>query len=213
LGALKFWLDEETRRLNADERGRFLGGFDPGDRLLEISKSGNYRLLKPDLSLHFEEDAFLIERYQKDQVVSLVYFDAEKSWFMVKRFQPETEDKPVGLIGDHPKSYIETASLDARPVLQLNYLKGVAKEKTSIELEATELVALRGEKAKGNKLAFDHIKKIAWGNPLPPIENEIPEQPLEDSVPNETETNTDNNATGYSPGTVIDFGDDQPTLF
>jgi hypothetical protein len=74
-------------------------------------------------------------------------------------------------------------------------------------------VALRGEKAKGNKLAFDHIKKIAWGNPLPPIENEIPEQPLEDSVPNETETNTDNNATGYSPGTVIDFGDDQPTLF
>lgn len=213
LGALKFWLDEETRRLNADERGRFLGGFNPGDRLIEISKSGNYRLLKPDLSLHFEDDAFLIERYEKDQVVTLVYFDAEKTWYMVKRFLPETEDKPVGLIGDHPKSFIETASLDARPVLQVNYLKGVAKEKTSVELPAEDLVATRGEKAKGNKLAFDNIKKISWGQALagPEVEQVAePERPEE--AQKEAEDGSDESK-GYSPGTVIDFGDDQPTLF
>jgi topoisomerase-4 subunit A len=213
LGALKFWLDEETRRLNADERGRFLGGFNPGDRLIEISKSGNYRLLKPDLSLHFEDDAFLIERYEKDQVVTLVYFDAEKTWYMVKRFLPETEDKPVGLIGDHPKSYIETASLEVRPVLQLSYLKGVAKDKTSVELPAEDLVAPRGEKAKGNKLAFDNIKKISWGQAL--AVQEI-EQAAEQEVSKETEKDapgSSDESTGYSPGTVIDFGDDQPTLF
>lgn len=213
LGALKFWIDEETRRLNADERGRFLGEFDPGDRLIEISKSGNYRLLKPDLSLHFEDDGFLIERYQKDQVVTLVYFDAEKAWHMVKRFVPETEDKPVGLIGDHPKSYIETASLDARPVLQVNYLKGVAKEKTSVELPAEDLVAARGEKAKGNKLAFDNIKKISWGQALAVPEAEYVAEPDRPEEAQKEAEDGSNESTGYSPGTVIDFGDDQPTLF
>jgi len=213
LGALKFWLDPETRRLNADERGLFLGGFDPGDRLLEISKSGNYRLLKPDLSLHFEEDAFFIQRFQKEQVVTLVYFDAEKSWFMIKRFQPESEDKPIGLIGDHPKSYIETASLHPQPVLQLSYLKGVAKEKTGIELVANELVALRGEKAKGNKLAYNNIKNIALSEILPPIDSTNPVKALDDSEPVEPFNNTETNSTGFSPGTVIDLSDDQPTLF
>ena len=213
LGALKFWIDEETRRLNADERGRFLGEFDPGDRLIEISKSGNYRLLKPDLSLHFEDDGFLIERYQKDQVVTLVYFDAEKAWHMVKRFVPETEDKPVGLIGDHPKSYIETASLDARPVLQVHYLKGVAKEKTSVELPAEDLVAARGEKAKGNKLAFDNIKKISWGQALAVPEAEYVAEPDRPEEAQKEAEDGSNESTGYSPGTVIDFGDDQPTLF
>ncbi len=198
LGALKFWFDEETRRLNADERGRFLGEFRPGDRLLEVTREGYYRMLKPDLSLHFEDQALFIGKLKQGQSATLVYFDGDKKLYMVKRFRPETEDKPTLVITDHKDSRAEAFAVDTRPVLEVDYIWGPRKEKRNMLLEPAEMVALRGEKAKGNRLPEQQIKKLQWREPLP-----VPEE--QEEAPNEASQE-------MGEDKIIDL-DDGPKLF
>ena len=41
LGAMKVWMDTVSGRLNLDERGQFLGGFDTGDYILALYQDGS----------------------------------------------------------------------------------------------------------------------------------------------------------------------------
>jgi topoisomerase-4 subunit A len=84
LGGRKIWFDEDVRRLNADGRGRYLGEFSGDDRILVVTKSGNYRLASFDLSGHFEDDSFIIEKYNTEKIFSAVYFDADQDYYYVK---------------------------------------------------------------------------------------------------------------------------------
>jgi len=53
LGGRKIWFDEDVRRLNADNRGTFLGEFSGDDKILVLYKKGEYQLYNYDLSNHF----------------------------------------------------------------------------------------------------------------------------------------------------------------
>jgi topoisomerase IV subunit A len=44
LGGRKIWFDPDVKRLNADGRGTFLGEFQGDDRLLVLTKSGDFEL-------------------------------------------------------------------------------------------------------------------------------------------------------------------------
>lgn len=172
LGALKYWFDTETRRLNGEERGRLLGEFNTGDRIVEISKSGYYRLLKPDFSLHFEDDALLVEKYNPRIPITVVHYDGEKKEFLIKRFNPEATDRSVKITTDHKDSHILLASIDSRPVLKVIYSAGPGTEKLTTDIDVNETVPSRGEKAKGNRLTQKNIKKLNWGEPLTPLQPE-----------------------------------------
>jgi len=182
LGALKYWFDPETKRLNAEERGRMLGEFTTGDRLIEITSNGSYRLVKPDLSLHFDTSAVLIEKYTAQRPVSLVYMDGERQQVYMKRFIPEVLDKTVQVISDHKSSEVLAAAIDTFPMLRIHYLKGPRKEKAEDEVNVAEFCALKSEKALGTKLQHTSIKKCEWGTSLPepaklkPIEAETDEE-------------------------------------
>jgi topoisomerase-4 subunit A len=180
LGALQFWFDTETRRLNGEGRGVLLGEFNLGDRLIEISKSGQYRLLKPDFSLHFEPDAFIVEKFNPRIPITAVHYDGEKKEYLVKRFTPEITDKSVKFITEHRDSRLETVALDARPTLLIQYVTGPDQQKNTLEWDIREQVPARGEKAKGNRIPVKQIKKLHWGTPKPPEELEelIEEEPL-----------------------------------
>ncbi|HHN48336.1 MAG TPA: DNA gyrase/topoisomerase IV subunit A, partial [Bacteroidales bacterium] len=56
LGARPIWFDDTVRRLNTDERGKYLGEFSGDDRILTINASGTYMHTGHNLSLHFDED-------------------------------------------------------------------------------------------------------------------------------------------------------------
>jgi topoisomerase-4 subunit A len=60
----KIWFDDAIRRLNIENRGRLLGDFKGDDKLLILnSNKGTVRAVSPDLSLHFEDDASHIEKW------------------------------------------------------------------------------------------------------------------------------------------------------
>ncbi|MEJ2170201.1 MAG: hypothetical protein P8X90_32270, partial [Desulfobacterales bacterium] len=89
LGGRKIWFDQDVLRLNADNRGKYLGEFSDDDMILVIYKKGEYQLYNYDLSNHFEQDILSIEKYDPGKIMSVVYFDAEQDFYYVKRFEIE----------------------------------------------------------------------------------------------------------------------------
>ncbi len=184
----KIWFDETVQRLNVDGRGELLGEFKPNDRLLVIHQSGKLKTVIPELTLHFEEDMIVLEKWIPNKPISCIYFDGEKERFYVKRFVVENENKEEVFITDHPKSYVEQVFTDWKPVAEVIFakIKGTSKDPQTIILE--EFIAVKGIKALGNQLTTDKVKQI---NRL----EAIPFEPLLTNEPEDMEVNEEENLT------------------
>ncbi|NTW25230.1 MAG: DNA gyrase/topoisomerase IV subunit A, partial [Lentimicrobium sp.] len=104
LGARDIWFDDSIRRLNTEGRGRLLGAFSADDKILTLMQSGQYRLYNFDISNHFDEDLLIIEKFNEKKPVSVVYYNAEKEFYYLKRFQVEQTDKKTDFIGEETAS-------------------------------------------------------------------------------------------------------------
>lgn len=194
LEARKIWFDETVHRLNAEGRGRLLGSFKGDDKILEVSKSGHYRLTGYDLSIHFDDDWEIIQKYDGERAIAAVYFDGDKQKHFVKRFIPEVFDRKELFISEHPDSVLDFVSYDEQPRIEIVYRKIKGKQKENEELHINEFIAVKGEKAQGNQLSRDEVRKI---NALEPLE--IPEETEEQNNENE---NSDNSLSQEDDGQI-----------
>lgn len=199
----KVWFDDTVQRLNVEARGELLGEFKPDDRLLIINQSGKLKTIVPDLSLHFDDDMIVLEKWQPQKPISCIYYDGEKEKYYVKRFLIDNPNKEEIFISEHEKSILEIVSTDWKPVAEIIFakVKGIQKENLVINLE--EFIAVKGIKALGNQLTADKIKQI---NLLDPIPYEPPIIEDEDSSEEAKDESTP----------AIDYPldeDGQPTLF
>lgn len=187
----KIWFDETVQRLNVDGRGELLGEFKPNDRLLIIHQSGKLKTVIPELTLHFEEDMIVLEKWIPNKPISCIYFDGEKERFYVKRFVVENENKEEIFITDHPKSYVEQVFTDWKPVAEVIFakVKGAAKDPQTIMLE--EFIAVKGIKALGNQLTTEKVKQINRLKAIP-YEPPVAEEPEEMEVKEEENITDDN---------------------
>lgn len=177
LGALDIWFDDTVQRLNTDKRGTYLGSFGPDDKILTITQSGNYKLTSFDLATHFEQDMVLIEKFNANKPITAIYFDGESKTYFVKRFLVESSDKKVLFIGEAEGSRLELVTTEAVPVVELKFPKVKDKEQPNETVNLVDFIAVKGLKAKGNKLSYAKIKEI---NLLPPVEVPIDEEALEE---------------------------------
>jgi topoisomerase-4 subunit A len=154
LGARKIWLDESVMRLNEEGHGRFLGDFNAEDKILVVVKTGIYKLIAPDLSTHFDEGTWIVERWIKEKPLSVVYFDGEKQTWFVKRFLIEDSRGPVTFIGEHSNSKLGIATLLHHPTVYVRFDKRnkIAKNKMDESIGLRDFIAVKGLKAIGNKL-------------------------------------------------------------
>jgi len=194
LAARKIWFDETVHRLNAEGRGRLLGSFKGDDKILEISKSGHYRLTGYDLSIHFDDDWEIIQKYNPERAISAVYFDGDKQKHYVKRFIPEVPDRKELFISEHEDSQLDFVSYDLQPRIEIVYRKIKGKQKEDEEVVLSDFISIKGEKAQGNQLSRDEVRKI---NALEPI---IEEELVEDE--NETDENIDNSGEQEDDGQI-----------
>ncbi|MDA0972679.1 MAG: DNA gyrase/topoisomerase IV subunit A [Bacteroidetes bacterium] len=159
LSARNVWIDEVTRRLNVDGRGRSLGQFGGEDKLLLISDQGFYRLVSADLALHFNDDISIIEKWHPDRPISIVYFDGVKERYTVKRFLAEASTKDVLFITDHDNSQLLIATTAKDPVVKVEYdQRSSAKEDEEISLESA--IDVKGVSAIGNRFIQDKPKNM-----------------------------------------------------
>jgi len=171
LGARDIWYDDTVKRLNTDDRGKYLGAFISDDKIITIQKSGNYKLMNYDLSNHFDEDMLFIEKFDPENNISVLYFDASAEKYYVKRFRIETSNnlnKKIDFIGDNENNYMVTFSLDWIPQLEIIYdAKANDKEIPNEVINVAEFIGVKSPKAKGKRLSTKIIKKVDFIEPLP----------------------------------------------
>jgi topoisomerase-4 subunit A len=172
----KIWFDDTIQRLNVDERGELLGEFTSDDRLLIVSQDGKVRTVIPELTMRFDDNIIILEKWNPKKPLSAIYWEGDKGFFYVKRFLIENTDKEEIIITDHPKSYLEKIFTDYRPVAEVVFAKKRGedrKENQQVNLE--EFIAVKGITAMGNRLTKDKVLEINSLDPLPYEEPEIHE--------------------------------------
>lgn len=191
----KIWFDDIVKRLNTEERGKLLGAFKGSDRLLLATKEGNIKTVIPDLSLHFDDNILIMEKWIPEKPISAIYYDGEKERCFVKRFLIENENKEELIITEHPKSHLLFISSDWRPMAEVIFTKERGKpEKENILVNLEEFIAIKGIKALGNQLTTDKVKEIITLESLPYEEQDDVEITEEDLGDDEIiEDNDENN--------------------
>ena len=198
LSARKIWFDDNVQRINVEGRGELLGSFKPEDKILTIKQSGELELKSFDISNHFDEDVILIEQNNSNKPITAIYFDGIKKVHYVKRFLVENTSSKFSFITDHQESILELVSTDWRPQVELIFLKEKGKERQKEIINLEKFIAIKGEKALGNKLTSKKIKEINLLDPLPyndviTIEKRVVVGEVNDyEIKNNIEFNTDN---------------------
>lgn len=161
LGALKVWMDEVSGRLNQEERGKYLGAFDTGNKVIALYKDGTYDVNELDLTKKYEADKVLfISKFIPEKPINAVYFEGEKGWTMVKRFLVETSTygQKFNFITEASSSKLYYATQAENPIIKYSYKKGGKKEEVSLDIES--FIEVKGWKALGNKLGDFKILKV-----------------------------------------------------
>ena len=175
----KIWFDDIVKRLNTEERGTLLGAFKGDDRMLLITKEGVVKTIIPELSLHFENNIAVMEKWVPEKPISVIYYDGEKERVFVKRFVVENENREELVITEHPKSQLLFVSADWRPMAEVIFTKEKGKEKENLTVNLEEFISVKGIKALGNQLTTDKVKTINTLESLP-YEEPQEEEPVED---------------------------------
>ncbi len=175
LGGRKIWFDEDVLRLNADNRGKYLGEFSGEDKILVLYKRGDYQLYNFDLSNHFEPGILTIEKFDSGKVLSVVYFDAEQQYYYVKRFEVEdSEGKLFRFIGDNPDNKLVSVTWVRYPRLELEF-GGKNSERDNEIIEIAEFIGVKSWKAKGKRLSNYEVGNIKEIEPIVKDEHDKPE--------------------------------------
>ncbi|AUP77776.1 DNA gyrase/topoisomerase IV subunit A [Flavivirga eckloniae] len=211
----KIWFDDSVQRLNVDGRGELIGEFRGEDKLLIITQSGIIKTVTPEVTMHFDSDMIVMEKWIPKKPVSAIYYNGEKEIYYVKRFLIENESKVDSFISDHPDSQLEIVSTDWRPMAEVVFAKERGKDrKANLEVNLEEFIAIKGITALGNQLTRDKINQVNLLDSLPyEAPEEVHAEDLE--VVDETEVNPEassDNDIKASEGDDID-GEGQGTLF
>jgi topoisomerase-4 subunit A len=183
LGARLIWFDDTIQRLNIDGRGTLLGQFSADDKILCVTQSGHYRLINFDLTNHFDEDMILIEKFNPEKPLAVVYLDGEKKEYFVKRFLIEVTDKKTLFISEAEGSRLEIATTLKTPIIEIKHQKKKNNEIPDQQVDLNEFIGVKGLKAKGNRLTTNPIKEINNISPQDPEEEKIEAVPDELVVP------------------------------
>jgi len=183
LGGRKIYFDWDVLRLNSDKRGDYLGEFQGNDKLLVLGESTFYTT-NFDLSNHFEPDLKRIEKYDAEKVWSAVYYDADKKYYYLKRFNMEASQRPLSFIGDNEKSELVLLTDEPSPQIEITF-GGADKMREPLKVDVEDFIAVKGYRARGKRLTTYAVRKIEEIEPLSKAPSEAPQEEVKGFVPEE----------------------------
>ncbi len=162
LGGIKLWFDDTFGRLNTEEKGQYLGSFQPEDKILVMYQNGTYEITDQELTQRFDvEKVVSIEKFNPERIVTAIYLDNDKQQFNVKRFKIETTTlhNAFSFIKEGEGNYLEAVTTHPEPIVQIRAGRGAQARTTKVKIN--DFVEVMGWKAVGNKLA-DYTKSTEF---------------------------------------------------
>lgn len=158
----KIWYDKIVGRLNVDERGDLLGSFTPKDTILLISNDGIVKRITPDLNLRIDIGQYaLVDKFENNKPISIIYFDGQRERYFVKRFNFDTLDKEELLVTKHAKTKLIQVAYEWRPEIEIVYQKKRGQDRIPNEyFDLNDFIAIKSHKALGNQLTKNAILEI-----------------------------------------------------
>ena len=176
----KIWFDDTIQRLNVDGRGDLVGEFRGEDRILIITQSGMVKTIVHEITVHFDDDMIVLEKWIPKKPISAIYFDGEKQKHYVKRFLIENESREECFISEHASSVLEIVSTEWRPVAKVSFAKDRGKDRRDDqEIDIEQFIGLKGVSALGNQLTklkvnqIDLIESLPYEAPIQLVADEI----------------------------------------
>ena len=212
MGGKPIWFDEDINRLNEDSRGRLLGEFQPGDRILVVCADGTYYTTNFDLSNRYQGELLKVEKFDQEKTFSAIYVDGETGFHYIKRFSFEPSDNvPQLFISEAPGSRFVELSEDLHPQALITFGgKHAKREDEAIDVE--EFIGKKGFRAKGKRATAFEVESVKFIEPLQK------EEPEDENLPDSLSEGADAPASaegasgeGFAPGSTVEF--DEPTLF
>ena len=162
LSGRKVWIDEAIGKFNTEARGRLIGSFNNEDTILIIYSSGEYEMVEVNLNLRLKmKDVMLVEKFNPEDIISVIHYGEEKKCYFVKRFKIETASLGQRFLFIGEKSRDKLEYVTNNEIAEIEYVlhKG-SKASKPVNLKLHEFVDVKGWKAMGNKLTGGKIRKI-----------------------------------------------------
>ncbi len=187
LGGRKVWFDPDILRLNYDGQGIYLGEFVEEDRILVITNNGGYYLSNFDLTAHFDQNIWRIEKFDSEKVWSLAMWNADLGYYYGKRFQFDAQAKLQNMLGENTDSRIVVLSDSEEAQIRICFTD---ESKPAMEVLMSEFIDVKSPKAKGKRFSTLEIAKIEDITPAPVVEESIDDEAAEDAAMAESEVET-----------------------
>ena len=193
LGGRKVWFDPDVLRLNYDGQGMYLGEFAEEDRILVITNNGGYYLTNFDLTAHFDQNIWRIEKFNSEKIWSLAMWNADLGYYYGKRFLLDAQAKLQSMLGENSDSKMTILTDREEAMFRITF---VDETKPAIEVQMSEFIEAKSPKAKGKRFSTLDIAKIEDITPEPepepemePNEGDELTEPVGDEAQTTTETN------------------------
>lgn len=177
LGGREVWFDRDVLRLNYDGRGESLGIFQGDDKVLIITRNGEFFTSSYSDSNHYEDNILRIEKFDPRKIWTLALYDASLGYPYLKRFEFEPSARPQRFVGTEPESSI--ILLTDTPFARIEVIFGGADAvRPTLEIETDDFISVKSFKAKGKRISTYNIESIKELEPtrfpeaLPHEENE-----------------------------------------
>ena len=169
LGGQNIWYDEDVRRLNTDGRGILLGEFKGDDKIVVWTKKNQYYITGFDLQQHFPDDTIRVERYRKDAIYALCYYDGEQKYYYMKRFPLEASEKTQWFLEEGaPMSFVAICD-KAGAKLSIEF-GGQHSQRPMEIIDVDEFIAVKSHRAKGKRLTTYDVARLTFIEPEEPEE-------------------------------------------
>lgn len=211
LGGREVWFDRDVLRINYDGRGESLGIFQGDDKVLVITRDGEFFTSTYSDTNHYDDNILRIEKFDPHKIWTLALNDASLGFPYLKRFRFEVSAKPQRFVGSEPESSVIllTDTPFARLLVEFG---GNDAVRPALEIETEDFIAVKSFKAKGKRISTYEIAGVSELEPtrFPEPEEELAEEP--DSSDIGSEPDEDNDAgetaaetTGSTEKSLFDF--------
>ena len=213
LGGRKVWFDPDVKRLNYDEHGDFLGEFTDDEKILVILRNGEYYLTNFDISNHYEDNIWRIEKYDEQKIWTACLFDFDQNGYAyIKRFPLEASARQhQTFLGENEKNQLILLTDTAHPHLLVK-MGGNDDFREPMDIEAEDFIGVKSYKAKGKRLTTFTVESVTELEPTR-IDEPAPEPSNEEVEDGNDDTEANDPDEGKSQSEVADEINGQLHLF